>query len=249
MSRLGDVVSWMLYHATLAELSDKSILASMIGKAGLFYDNRHSLDDPTKSIYGDDVVYMMSPEAFALSQGAWQTPIQFAAFLIHLSRAQVKTYLDIGCLTGYTITLAAAYLKRFGLETVHAVDVVRKCNEETQELWRHHEIPITYSVWKAGLHGSEAQTILLPCYDIAFIDGDHSYPCVKRDFTFMKSRARRICFHDINDRICTDVVAFWKELRGTYASSAAFTEFTDHPNGFCLMGIGILEWIQGHNAS
>jgi hypothetical protein len=234
MQNLRETLNWMA-KASTAELQDKSALAQWIGHAGLFYDCRTSPQDPLMSLYGDDVKYML-PDGDR-SMGMWQTPLQLAGFLIAMSSQGITTYLDLGTLSGWTITVVAAYLRRFGLEHVDAVDVFVGCTPATQCVWQEFDLPITYIT--CDPHEIEGK--VRATYDIIFIDGDHEYASVKADFETFKTRARLIAFHDINDQWCHGVVALWKEIRELHASSYTFSEFTEHPNDFDLMGIGVLQ--------
>jgi hypothetical protein len=77
--------------------------------------------------------------------------------------------------------------------------------------------------------------------DVLFIDGDHSYEGVKRDFTLYRDLVRSgglILFHDIAhhrpERRC-EVDCFWREVKDRYPS----LEIIENPNqGWA--GIGVL---------
>ena len=74
--------------------------------------------------------------------------------------------------------------------------------------------------------------------DFLFIDGDHSYAGVQRDFGLYAPLVRRgglIAFHDIaSDYEDTQVHRFWTEVRST----APHAEFINDPGG--QFGIGVL---------
>ena len=71
-------------------------------------------------------------------------------------------------------------------------------------------------------------------YDLIFIDGDHSYYSVKRDFEVaLQLNPKYILFHDIVDFLCVDVVKFWNEIKNDYK----YEEFVDQGEG---MGLGLL---------
>lgn len=212
-------------------LLNKEELAKIIGNIGLFYDSR-AYPGTTFYLYGDDSVYMLPQNNN--SQGLWQTPCQLAGYLIYLGNKKIKTYLDIGTLTGWTITVVTAYLLRFGLQRVDTYDVFEICNKEVLNIWKELALPITYIVSK----NDDRSEILKP-YDVIFIDGDHSYNCVKKDYDMFRPYAQLIVFHDVNDIVCVGVVRLWNEIKETHASQVV--EFVDHPNNFKLMGIGVLE--------
>ena len=93
-------------------------------------------------------------------------------------------------------------------------------------------------------HDSETQyafynTIGKEKLDLLFIDGDHSYEGVKRDYELYSDYVRGgglIVFHDINDtehhrNIGVDVGRFWNELEGNKMEFNAHTHWA---------GIGVL---------
>jgi Methyltransferase domain len=238
---LERTVAW-LASATEQELRDEAVLADQIGRTGLFHETRPSPDDPSKTLYGDDARYMLpgdmayGPDDTRL--GLWQTPTQLARFLIHASGRCIRLYLDIGTLSGWTVTVVVAYLRRFGLQRADTLDIFPYCHRATQELWARHGLPITYVRCEPHEIADRVDT----WYDCVFIDGDHSYGSVRRDYETYKDRARMLVFHDINDAFCAGVVQLWTELKAETAGAAELFEFTAHPNGFRLMGIGCLEW-------
>jgi len=77
--------------------------------------------------------------------------------------------------------------------------------------------------------------------DFLFIDGDHSYSGVKKDFEVYKQWVKKgglIAFHDIslnkNNKICP-VNKFWNELKKKYK----YEEIIHTRNGY---GIGLIYW-------
>lgn len=102
-------------------------------------------------------------------------------------------------------------------------------------------MPIQYKMFK-----DPNQIKVDEWYDLIFIDGNHSYPFVRKDYECYRNRTRLLCFHDINDHICTDVVRLWKEIKLECADVAHFFEFIEHPNDLHLMGIGVVAFTGLH---
>lgn len=223
-----------LLNLPTSDILDKETLIDIIGNIGLFHDTRHYPGD-NKFLYGDDSKYMVP--SYDTGKGLYQTPIQFAEYLIYLSQKQVKSYLDIGTLSGWNPTVVAAFLKRFGLEYLHTFDVTAYVSPNLSALWKKYDLPIEYHV---GID-SDKQTLATNTYDVIFIDGDHSYHAVKADYETFKNSSRITVFHDINDIWCDGVVKFWNEIKEFTQGSANLYEFKEHPNGYRLMGIGAVE--------
>ena len=77
-------------------------------------------------------------------------------------------------------------------------------------------------------------------FDLIFIDGDHSYNSVKKDWENVGQYADIIAFHDIDDKDCPGVVKFWKDLKPTAEKDFDIIEYIEPTEGRNLMGIGVL---------
>jgi cephalosporin hydroxylase len=74
--------------------------------------------------------------------------------------------------------------------------------------------------------------------DFVFIDGDHSYEGVKRDWELFSPLVRPgglVAFHDVNEERHPGVVRFWQELEATHDTTKLVAD--DPPGTF---GIGIV---------
>jgi len=207
----------ILQAATLEELGRPAFVANVIRQIGLRFDRR--------SIYKGDNRHMNG-----FGPGLWQIPDQLAGALIFLSQHPIQSALEIGTCDGWTVSVMAAYLRRFhpslyftttdlaGRFTAHA-DVCRL-------------LPIEY-------HSSRpAEEFAGTKFDLVFIDGDHSYNSVARDYQLLGKQAAICMFHDIDD--CNvgyeNVPKFWRELKANEAGKSEFQEFIG-PEG--VMGIGL----------
>lgn len=218
MDRLEASVDW-IQTAPLEDVRDATQLADALGRAGLFFDER--------DIYGSDARYMLPSRDMG---GMWQTPRQLAAYLLYLEN--VETYLDVGTFTGWTVTLVAAYLRRVaGLRRCDTLDVEELCPIGVRNMWRRKGLPIRYVV------APDRDALVReasPTYDVVFIDADHSFEGVCADYAAYGARATsHVAFHDVNDVYCADGVG------RLWASIGNKREFTDHPDGRRIMGIGV----------
>jgi hypothetical protein len=188
-----------------AESIDRAFLIDCVRKIGLENDSR--------PIYGTESIYMR-PDGMV-----WQLPEQFADFLLFLSNYQIKTFLEVGTWKGASSSMLSAYLK---LENALTIDIQNKFHllEEVQKL-----IKIDFQIGTSddfrGRH-----------FDLCFIDGNHSYEWVKRDYENVGQYCGICAFHDIVDPWCPGVVQFWNEIK----SQHKHIEFIQ--NG--TLGIGLL---------
>ena len=64
-------------------------------------------------------------------------------------------------------------------------------------------------------------------FDLAFIDGVHTYEGCMHDFESVREHARLIAIHDIVNYLVPDVGRVWQELRRRYAQDFEFHEFVE----------------------
>lgn len=80
-------------------------------------------------------------------------------------------------------------------------------------------------------------------FDLAFIDGDHSYYVVKNDYDLCKDNCKIIVFHNIINSVCTGVIKFWDELKNNESDNYIFYEFVEQYdevlNNNKYLGIGV----------
>jgi len=151
------------------------------------------------------------------SCGLWQKPVELSTLLTILNTQNIQTFLNIGTFNGYTFNFIASCI------TIDPNDFVGS----------NKKYPYIYL-------SCTSDTFKNIPFDLVFIDGDHSYEAVKKDWENVGRFAKVIVFHDINDLPCPDVRKFWSEL--TNGASEDFDileikEVTENPQ---MMGIGIL---------
>jgi hypothetical protein len=169
----------------------------------------------------------------------WQLPNQFAPYLIEVARHGVRRYLEIGVRHGGSFTATVEYLSRVGeLEEAVAVDIFAvpsllpyPLDQPSVRLMQADTLTDRFADW----------TRRHPGFDLAFIDGLHSYEGCRRDFETLRPRARMIALHDISNHIEPEVGRVWADIRRDYAHVYDFHEFTAQydESGPPDMGIGL----------
>jgi hypothetical protein len=169
----------------------------------------------------------------------WQLPNQFAPYLIEVARHGVRRYLEIGVRHGGSFTATVEYLARVGeLEEAVAVDIDAvpsllpyPLDQPSVRLMQADTLSDRFAAWM-DRH---------PGFDLAFIDGLHSYEGCRHDFETVRPRARMIALHDISNHIEPAVGQVWADIRRDYADAYDFYEFTAQYDGSGPpdMGIGL----------
>jgi hypothetical protein len=189
-------------------------LIQEIKKNGIYIDNRGN-------IYGSKY-----KDCVNASCGLWQKPVELSTLLTILNTQNIQTFLNIGTFNGYTFNFIADYLN--GIRPTSCITI-----DPNDFVGSNKKYPYIYL-------SCTSDTFKNIPFDLVFIDGDHSYEAVKKDWENVGRFAKVIVFHDINDLPCPDVRKFWSEL--TNGASEDFDileikEVTENPQ---MMGIGIL---------
>ena len=139
-----------------------------------------------------------------------QYPNQFAPYLHFLSSLDVDSYIEIGCRFGGTFLLTVEYLSRFRtLGTAVAVDIAPSPVEYACLSDR-----LTCEFVLADSSTDEFRRYLGDTnFTLAFIDGDHSYEGVRRDYLLMRERAKVLVFHDVASSSVPGVGRLWREVK------------------------------------
>ncbi len=160
--------------------------------------------------------------------GVWQIPEELAGLVEWLADKNVCSFLNVGTFNGATFNLISKYIKKFNTGACCiSIDPINHNPVMADGLIYENKTSFDY---------------IGRSFDLVFIDGDHTYECVKQDFDNVGKHARYCVFHDIRDKYigamaCGGVVRFWEEIKTQYG----YHEFVFGENK--IMGIGILDLI------
>lgn len=178
-----------------------------------------------------------------------QMPNQVAPYLAWLANnvTDIKSYLEIGVFRGGSFILFSEWLRRFNpnLKKIAAIDPIKISPSIAEYFDYLREIaPAIHAEYVQDYSTSqrvrEFVNQLAP--EFVFIDGDHSYEGVKKDFALVKDIARFIALHDIQDAPSEGPVQLWKELNSSSQKEFELSEFTEtYPSISKCMGIGVMK--------
>jgi hypothetical protein len=151
-----------------------------------------------------------------------QKPNELAHALIYLSNKDISSFVEIGTSKGSTLAIVTSYLGRFKPIYSVGLDIVAKKN------WVKIEAALNVK-----FHLANSDLFKNKKFDLCFIDGNHSFDWVKRDFENVGRFSKFCMFHDIYDRYCPDVGTYYNKIKGNNS-----IEFSEFPHD--TMGIGIL---------
>jgi hypothetical protein len=181
----------------------------------------------------------------------WQYPNQLSKLLCHLKGKKINSYLEIGVRYGGTFVLINELLKRYNnyVES-HCVDIIPPSeilhtyqHEFVRDRFYYHQTPSHSSTFFDTLTGVDQMPIgrTTKKIDLVFIDGCHTYPCVKHDYvTALILGAKYIIFHDISNRNSESTRLIWNEVKKNHKKTY---EFIDQYEGMDAnyLGIGFVE--------
>lgn len=187
-----------------------------------------------------------------LAHASWFSPIQIhreiRGLLDLFAGGKPKDVLEIGTSKGGSLYLFTKVADPWA--TLVTVDL-KIMNKKLLQSFTRKQQRIELIEANSTVHGTidRIREIFPQGVDLLFLDGDHSYQGVKKDFEIYSALVRPggwIVFHDIvkdNDSrygVCTGgcsggVPAFWQEIKKHFRH----VEFVDHPEQDGL-GIGVL---------
>lgn len=178
----------------------------------------------------------------------WQYPNQFSKLLYYLKDKTIKSYFEIGVRHGGTfILMNEVLLKNNPYLESHALDLIPQSEilEIYQNKFRTH--PFSYhradshDTYVFGKLGDRRDDCIGKKIDLVFIDGCHSYHCVKRDYLVaLMLGAKYIVFHDIVNVVTTGCENLWNEIKNVHKIYHEFTDQYEDVDGN-YMGIGVIE--------
>jgi hypothetical protein len=146
-----------------------------------------------------------------------QYPDELAKLLVFIykNKLEINSYCEIGFERGGTFCIIDSFLRSINPNMGESLGIDLEINSRRRRsLNKYVE---KYSKVKYVIIDSR---YFKPSqkYDLCFIDGDHSYNGVKRDFELMKPFCKYIALHDIkftsNSILQVEVSKFWDELDG-----------------------------------
>jgi len=183
-------------------------IANLIRQAGL------SPYDPKRDLYGNERIHMNK------HAGICQHPIELAKTIDLIIRMGYKNMIEIGAGHGWTSTITQHIVSKFQTFETTSVDKNPKSFNGISDI---SEVQfINENSW--DLQGT---------FDVAFIDADHAYEAVCRDYDNFGRGAKMCVLHDIDDFFCPGVQQLWREIK----TSSFHKEFIENPG---KLGIGIV---------
>ena len=209
-----------ILDASDAEIRDRAFILGCIRQVGIIYQDWPGLATFTR--YTNATPY-----------GLIQIPTEFADYLLLAGASKPTKAIEIGVFRGASAYVSAAYFYRLNTEhTYVAVDVVDHLVDFD---YFKDVLPITKAA--PSTSGEYAGT----GFDLALIDGDHSYDGSRIDWLNVGQSSSVVAFHDINgseyDGLNGGVRRTWNELKLEYRHSRSILEISHHPG---WMGIGVL---------
>jgi len=200
-------------------MHERKCLIENIKDIGLYCDDRGN-------IYGKEYEKYLK-----FREGIWQYPEELVDLLLFLDGKDVQSFLNIGTFNGLTFKLMADYLNR-------------KRNVRCVSLDLYNHSPQTDPKYEY-VFGQKIMEFDRSGFDFVFIDGDHSYDFVVKDWLSVRDTAKIVAFHDIaddfiaEDPICKGgVKRLWNELKSSFDTVEFLKESDEGIKK--IMGIGVV---------
>jgi hypothetical protein len=246
--------------APCESLAAVSFLQQVILDIGLM--GGHESTDTLRLMYGP---HYQSAYRSNTKDGMWQDPAQFAATLVAAGKALANSdtdggtsrYVEIGVYTGWTAAITAAYVRRMTGRASRfegfAVDItqghITNATFETLtslgvSFHKPGDFERSTRAWSAEVArtgGAQAS--------LCFIDGDHSYTGVRKDYVRLAPLCRFVMLHDImdarilshNKRTGGGVPGFWATIGASErTNSTRYRQFVMRSGSGLFFGLGLV---------
>ena len=192
--------------------------------------------------------------------GIWQYPCQLAPYLNfitdkdNLNGNTIKTYAEVGTGAGGTFIFTCDFLrKRHGLDKAYAVDLadagrvlrgggIYNPFDANLEVYIYRNKNCCKFIKGSSIFLKEELIRKNQQLDLVFIDTDHTYDCIKRDFNVLRDSAMVIAIGGLME---PGVKMFWDELKnkGEYECTEFSQQYSGKGMGFGFFkhfGIGVI---------
>jgi predicted O-methyltransferase YrrM len=147
-----------------------------------------------------------------------QVPQEYVELLWFLKNQKAETYLNVGIGKGGSF-MTEVFIQE-NLKRAVAVDNASYWGSDQQQAIERNLTWLKENTTaEVEFHNCNSVYYLTTCkekFDIIFIDGDHSYEGVKKDYDNalpLLNEGGYIVFHDINSHACPGVVKIWNDIK------------------------------------
>lgn len=178
----------------------------------------------------------------------WQYPNQFSKLITFLKDKEIDSYFEIGVRWGGTFIILNEILRSKNpnleshcLDMIYPSDILQTYQQDfLVKNFIYHQIDSHDTFIFQTLEDGEG-TVPKKQFDLVFIDGCHSYQCVKRDYLLaLMLGTRFIVFHDIVNVNTQGCRLLWSEIKKNHKKTYEFVDQYDGMKGKYL-GIGVVE--------